>query len=66
MHGSGFERETSFFRSHFDLIKNIVDRYRLEDGYVIVPMKTDSEFHRVLKKEGKLLITDQCGFPKTS
>lgn len=45
---NGFERETSFFRSHFDLTKNLVDRYQLEDGYTIVSMKTDADYRAQL------------------
>jgi ribosomal protein S18 acetylase RimI-like enzyme len=43
-----FQREASFFRSHFNLTKDLVDRYRLADGYSIVSMKTDADYRAQL------------------
>jgi hypothetical protein len=51
---SGFENETSFFRSHFDLTKKLVDRYQLEDGYTIDSMKTDADYR------AQLLLCQDC------
>lgn len=45
---NGFQREASFFRSHFDLTKSLVDRYPLEDGFTMVAMKTDEDYRAQL------------------
>ena len=45
---NGFQYDASFFRSHFDLTKELADRYPLEDGYAIVSMKTDEDYRAQL------------------
>ncbi|MCB0200348.1 MAG: GNAT family N-acetyltransferase [Anaerolineae bacterium] len=45
---NGFRREASFFRAHFDLTKELVDRYQLDDGFTIVAMKTDEDYRAQL------------------
>lgn len=45
---NGFQREASFFSSHFDLTKGLVDHYQLEDGFTIVAMKTDEDYRAQL------------------
>lgn len=45
---NGFQREASFFRSHFDLSEDLVDRYPLVEGYTVISMKTDADYHAQL------------------
>lgn len=45
---NGFQYESSFFRSDFDLTRELVDRAQLEDGYAIVSMKTDADYRAQL------------------
>jgi ribosomal protein S18 acetylase RimI-like enzyme len=45
---NGFQRETSFFRSHFDLTENLGDRYVLPEGYRVISMKTEADYHAQL------------------
>jgi ribosomal protein S18 acetylase RimI-like enzyme len=39
-----FERDSSFFRSHFDLTKDLGARYPLADGFKIVAMQTEADY----------------------
>ncbi len=48
LEGNGFHQEASFFRSHFDLTKDPVDRYQLAEGYSIVSMTTDADYRAQL------------------
>ena len=41
---NGFERDSSFFRSHFDLTKDLDERYQLADEFAIVSMQTDADY----------------------
>jgi GNAT superfamily N-acetyltransferase len=41
---NGFQRETSFFRSHFDLTTDLGERYQLADGFAIVSMQTEADY----------------------
>jgi GNAT superfamily N-acetyltransferase len=45
---NGFQQEASFFRSHFDLTKDLVDRYPLEEKYILVSMQTEADYHAQL------------------
>lgn len=44
----GFQHTITFYRSHFDLNHDLVDRYPLEDGFKIVSMKTEADFNNQL------------------
>ena len=41
---NGFERKTAFFRSRFDLTKDIGERYQLADGFTIISMQTEADY----------------------
>lgn len=43
-----FKYGASFFRSHFTLTDVLVDRYELADGFKIVSMQTDADYHAQL------------------
>lgn len=49
---NGFERETSFYRSHFDLTKELVDRFPLEEGFRVVDMHNHPDYRaqRILRQ----------------
>lgn len=44
----GFNNKTSFYRFHFDLNKNLVDRYPSIDDFKIVSMKTAEDYQNQL------------------
>jgi hypothetical protein len=56
----GFQHKASFFRSHFDLTDDLADRYPLADGFRIVSMKTDANYH------GQLLLRQNAFAGKTA
>lgn len=41
---SGFQRESSFYTSHFDLAEDLVERFPLEDGFTIVDMHAHPDY----------------------
>lgn len=41
---NGFQRDSSFFRSHFDLTRDLGARYPLADGFAIISMQTDADY----------------------
>jgi GNAT superfamily N-acetyltransferase len=45
---NGFQRDSSFFRSHFDLTKDLGKRYPLANGFTIVSMRTEADYHAQL------------------
>jgi len=45
---NGFQRETSFFRSHFDLTKDLGGRTQLAAEFAIVSMKTEADYRAQL------------------
>jgi GNAT superfamily N-acetyltransferase len=49
---NGFERDSSFYRSHFDLTKELVERFSLEEGFRVVDMHNHPDYRaqRVLRQ----------------
>jgi GNAT superfamily N-acetyltransferase len=41
---NGFQRESSFYTSHFDLADDLVERFPLEDGFTIVDMHAHPDY----------------------
>jgi GNAT superfamily N-acetyltransferase len=48
----GFEREASFYRSHFDLTTELVERFPLEEGFSVVDMHSHPDYRaqRILRQ----------------
>lgn len=55
-----FHKDSSYFRSHFDLSSELIKRYPLADDFKIVAMKTDSDYRaqRLLRQNAFVGITD--------
>ncbi len=64
LEGNGFQLVSSFFRSHFDLPSDLVDRYPLDDEFSIVAMKSRSDYrNQILLRQnafaGKTEMTEE-------
>ena len=44
LESNGFERDASFYTSHFDLTTDLVERYLLEDGFHLKAMRTQADY----------------------